>query len=303
MNAPKMRGLCLHLSHHTTANGLPYQRLEIELTRRDRLIYPEELAAIALPARIDTTCGVVISGRGPIWLHGYLLHELHPTAWVGFYEPRLNAAIVASTHCRTVKVGEVIPLAVTESNPLAAALMIVGPPDSGKSVLAHTLFCALLEFTPDIYLQRANWDGEGNYLLEMPASEDEQEQYKARNKGAIAPHFFPYHAQAILQLRRHKSLVLVDVGGMVQPEKQPILEACTHYLIISSNAEAIEPWHEFCRDRGNLSPVAVIHSSLDDCAIVHREQPYLEMTCGPWIRGQKRALPPLLLAHIQRLLQ
>lgn len=302
MSHPKSLGVCLHLSHHQTPHHLPYQRLEIELTRRSRLVYPEELNAIVLPDGIDTTRGVVISGRGPIWLHGYLLHQLHPTAWVGFYEPRLNAAIVASSHIRTVKVGEIIVLAENPQTALSPALMVVGPPDSGKSVLSHALFRTMLEQTPDIYLQRANWDGEGNYLLEMAISEEEQEVYKARNKGAIAPHFFPYHAQAILQLRRQKQLVIVDVGGKVQPEKQPILEACSHYLIISSQKDAIAPWHEFCRDRGNLLPLAVIHSTLTPQFTLHQEHPFLEITCGPWLRGQRPSIPPILLQHLQQLL-
>jgi hypothetical protein len=70
---------------------------------------------------------------------------------------------------------------------------------------------------------------------------------------------------------KNLELVIVDVGGMVQPEKLPILEACTHYLIISSKPEAVGAWHEFCHDRGNLMPVAVIHSSLAEIEEVHKQ--------------------------------
>ncbi|MCF3583358.1 hypothetical protein L2E76_22920 [Planktothrix agardhii 1811] len=97
--------------------------------------------------------------------------------------------------------------------------------------------------------------------------------------------------------------MIVDVGGMVQPQKQPILEACSHYLVISSQPEEVEKWHEFCRGSGNLQPVAVIHSTLDECEVIHQQKPYLELTCGPWISGQTRSIPSLLIKEIQRLVK
>ncbi len=304
MNYTTAPGMRFTLSSHCNPEGLKYQLLFVELTRKDRIIHPEELAEIELPQGIDTTGGVVISGRGPIWLHDYLVHELHPTAWIGCFEPRFNSAIVVATHTSSVKVGQVIPLTPLEVSFLGSALMIVGPPNSGKSVLSYTLFKALLSEFPDIYLQRANWDGEGNYVLELTAqASKDAEGFKADNKGGLTPQFFPYHAQAILQLRRQKSLVIVDVGGMVQPEKQPILEACSHYLIISSRPEEVEKWHEFCRDRGNLQPVAVIHSTLEQQEIMHQQQPYLEITCGPWISGQESVIPSTLMEQVRTLVK
>lgn len=293
-------GIRFTLSNHQNLQGLKYQLLSIELTRQDRIIYPEELADLELPAGIDTTGGIVISGRAPIWLHDYLVHELHPTAWIGSYEPRLHSAIVVATHTRLAKIGQVIPLEQQGDGSLCTGLMIVGPPNSGKSVLSHALFQALLPEFPNVYLQRANWDGEGNYVLELRPefANGDSEAFKAANKGGVTAQFFPYHAQAILQLRRQKALVIVDVGGMVQPEKQPILEACSHYLIISSKPEEVEKWHEFCRDRGNLKPVAVIHSKLEKCEVTHQQQPYLDMTCGPWTCGQARSLPALLIEQV-----
>lgn len=295
----KETGIKLEVSQQKTPSGLKYQQLTIELTRSDRIIYPQELSDLELPNGIDTTQGIVITGRAPIWLYGYLIHELHPTAWVACNDPRLGAIVVA-THSRTVKIGQVIPLEERHEG-LNPALMIVGPPDSGKSVLSHALFQSLLEVDSNIYLQRANWDGEGNYILEL-AEDADPELFKAANKGGLTEGFFPYHAQAILELRRNKNLTIVDVGGMVQPEKQPILEACTHYLIISSKPEAVEPWHEFCRDRGNLIPVATIHSKLEECETIHQQQPYLEITCGPWVRGQATAVPEILIERVKALL-
>ncbi|QLE58534.1 CRISPR-associated protein Csx3 [Nostoc sp. TCL26-01] len=311
-----MISLHLHLSESLLIQNLKYQVLSIELTTSDRVIEPQDLKNLELPSGIDTTGGVVISGRAPMWVYSYLTHVLHPTAWIACYDPRLGA-VVSATNSRQVYIGQVIPISPengrqnhglvqpkTSEVGLCPALMIVGPPDSGKSVLSHALFQALLSEHPDIYLQRAHWDGEGNYVLELDreTTDEEIEAFKLRNKGKLTERFFPYHAQSILQLRRQKSLVIVDVGGMVQPEKLPILEACTHYLIISSKPEAIGVWHEFCRDRGNLIPVAVIHSSLAQIEQVHQSEPYLEITSGPWVRGKVGIFPQVLLRRVKALL-
>ena len=301
-------GIQLHLSDTQTYQGLQYQVLAIALTRKDRLLYPQDLQDLELPPGIDTTGGVVISGRAPIWLYTYLVHELHPTAWVACYDPRLGA-IVVSTHSRLTQIGQVLPLDLNPrdrglASELCPALMIVGPPDSGKSVLSYALFQDLLADIPDVYLQRAQWDGEGNWILELgeQTTDLEREAFKLANKGEITDRFFPYQARAILNLRRQKRLVIVDVGGMVQPEKLPLLEACSHYLIISSQPEAVDQWHEFCRDRGNLKPLAVIHSTLEAMEQVHTGKPFLELTCGPWIHGQTVTMPTRLKAHLRRTL-
>ena len=282
---------------------IPYQLLSINITSSDRLISPEDLQTLQLPPGINTTIGVVISGRAPMWLYGFLIHELHPTAWVAVFDPRLGAVVVA-THSRVAKIGQVILLPSPTISDLCPAIMIIGPPDSGKSVLAHALFKSLLPHLTEIYLQRANWDGEGNYILELGerSSEEICEQLKLTNKGGLSERFFPYHAKVILELRRQKKLVIVDVGGMIQPEKLPILEACTHYLIISSQPEAIDSWHEFCGDRSHLIPVAVISSVLEEVEIIEQVEPFLTMTCGPWLRGKSRGIPPVLFQKILDLL-
>jgi CRISPR-associated protein Csx3 len=294
----------LRLGSSQTVGELRFQLLSIALTSADRLMTPEDLQSLTLPEGIDTTGGVVISGRAPIWLYSFLVHELHPTAWIACYDPRLGAVVV-TTHSRQVQIGQVIPLQLSQGRPrLGPALLIVGPPDSGKSVLSHALFHALLPDYPEVFLQRAQWDGEGNWILELPefATEDDRETFKLAYKGELTDTFYPYQAQAILQLRRQKSLVIVDVGGKVQPEKQSVLEACSHYLIISSVSTEVEKWHEFCRDRGNLRCVATITSSLDRLEIIHRREPFLEMTYGPWISGITHQMPSSLLEAVRSLL-
>ena len=292
----------LTLSHHETTEGTAYQQITIALVSRDRIITPAELSGLALPVGIDPRKGVLISGRAPVWLYAYLAHECHPTLWVACFDPRLGA-VVTSTHSKQMQVGKVIPLEVLnlevpsiQSTRQGPALLIVGPPDSGKSVLSHQIFSSLVQEYPDVYLQRSHWDGEGNWILELPenATDDEREAFKLANKGGLTEGFFPDQGRAIANLRRQKRLVIVDVGGMVQPEKQFILEACTHYLIISSKPEEIEPWHEFCGRQGGLKPLAVVRSTLEDKVEVLKRSPFLEMVSGPWLQGQVQGIPAVL---------
>jgi CRISPR-associated protein Csx3 len=128
------------------------------------------------------------------------------------------------------------------------------------------------------------------------------ETFKLAYKGELSDRFYPYQAQAILKLRRQKDLVIVDVGGRVQPEKLPVLEACSHYLIISAQPNQMEPWHEFCRDRGNLRCVGAIASSLDTVEIIHQSVPFLKMTSGPWIAGACEGVPEALLEGVRAII-
>ena len=301
------------LSAVITYAGLAYQILSIELVTPDRLITPENLKSIRLPVGIDARVGMIVSGRAPIWLYCYLVHELHPVAWVACFDPRIGAVVVA-THTHQVQVGEVIPLEAAATKPiqdetltLCPGLMVVGPPDSGKSVFSFALFKRLIQKGVDVYLQRAQWDGEGNYLLEAGLPENlssaQRGEYKSKNRGELSQRFFPFQAQAILNLRRQKSLVIVDVGGMVQPEKVPILEACSHYLVISAQPETVSRWHEFCHGRGNLAPVGVIHSRLGPGLEVYQEYPFWEISAGPWRQDVQPQIPGLVMTSIEQLVR
>lgn len=99
----------LTLIPHQTQDGLTYQHLRASITQEDGILEPQDLKGITLPNGIQWTQGIVIEGKGPIWLYGYLVHECHPAAWVGCFDPRLGAIVVA-THTRAVKVGQVLPI-------------------------------------------------------------------------------------------------------------------------------------------------------------------------------------------------
>jgi CRISPR-associated protein Csx3 len=69
-----------------------------------------QLAKITLPDGLDRRQGVVFSGKGPVWLYGYLTHLAHTFAWVAIADLRLGGAVVVERHLPTApEVGEVIP--------------------------------------------------------------------------------------------------------------------------------------------------------------------------------------------------
>jgi len=96
----------LRLSSGHQADGITFQVIEIVL---DGIATPDDLSRLRLPAGIDTRQGVVLTGRAPIWLYGWLVHECHFTRWVACYDPRLGAVVIES-HTPEVRVGQVIPL-------------------------------------------------------------------------------------------------------------------------------------------------------------------------------------------------
>ena len=55
------------------------------------------LADLAMPF-LDRSRGIILSGRGPIWLYGYLVHECHSHPFVAIYDPRLDGAIIVERH-------------------------------------------------------------------------------------------------------------------------------------------------------------------------------------------------------------
>lgn len=71
------------------------------------ILAPEDLRSV-IPPRVNGGKGVVISGRGPIWLYSYLTHFYHPTRFVAVYDPRVCGGVIVETHTRDYEVGDVI---------------------------------------------------------------------------------------------------------------------------------------------------------------------------------------------------
>lgn len=264
-------------------------------------VSPASLPHLELPPNLDREQGVLLYGQAPIWVYGRLVDRLRQFAWVACFDVRSNAAIVISSQITELEPGDILPITVREAP--GVALLIVGPPNSGKSVLANTLRMTLDQqfSTYNHYLFRAHWDGEGNHTFETP-NHSLAERLRAENKrklqhqpdaDMLIEKFFNDRAQDLANIRQVVDITLVDVGGKPDRAKLPVIQQCTHYWVISNDMGKVNEWHNLCQE-ANLQPSVVIESVLDDCLDVRQKQPYLELSIGPWQRGQIRELPAVL---------
>lgn len=92
------------ITFKTTANNA-YTLIEFEI--KDNVCSPDELKNIK-PPEVNETRGVILSGRGPVWLFGWLIHHYHPTSWIATFDPRLGGGVVVASHTKDIHVGEVI---------------------------------------------------------------------------------------------------------------------------------------------------------------------------------------------------
>jgi CRISPR-associated protein Csx3 len=103
-----------HFTQQTTID-LPYQHLRIHNAASDGILHPSDLKGLQLPNGMIWSHGVVIEGRAPIWVYGYLIHACHPAVWVACFDPRLGdstaqsgGAVVVATHCHEVATGDIL---------------------------------------------------------------------------------------------------------------------------------------------------------------------------------------------------
>ena len=78
------------------------------------LLTPRDLGHITLPPEISAHrhLGLVLSGRGPVWLYAHLSHLTHDFAWLGIHDPRLQGAVVVARHrADAPRLGQIVPLA------------------------------------------------------------------------------------------------------------------------------------------------------------------------------------------------
>ncbi len=94
--------------------------IKLEITEKDNytILYfklegnldPSILKEIS-PPKINLRRGLIISGRGPIWLYAYLVHHYHPTPFIAIYDPRIGAVVIQS-HVKSINVGDVIDISL-----------------------------------------------------------------------------------------------------------------------------------------------------------------------------------------------
>ncbi|HOK03346.1 MAG TPA: CRISPR-associated ring nuclease Crn3/Csx3 [Spirochaetota bacterium] len=78
-------------------------------------IEPLDLKNIQLPDLLRegiSTKVAVVSGRGPIWLYGFIIHHFHPCKAVAVFDPRLGVAVVVESHSKKYSIGDTIDVQI-----------------------------------------------------------------------------------------------------------------------------------------------------------------------------------------------
>ena len=136
-----------------------------------------------------------------------------------------------------------------------SAVLVGGPPHSGKSVLTYSLTQALRRRQVSHYVLRACPDGEGDWSMESPPDTVRL----LRDKGLFTDQWVDRICRDLQQ--RHLPL-LVDVGGRPTANQQRILGCCTHALLLAADPAALPEWRDMMEQQG-VAVVAELISTLD----------------------------------------
>jgi CRISPR-associated protein Csx3 len=137
---------------------------------------------------------------------------------------------------------------------LLPAILIGGPPHTGKSTLAYHLSLNLRQKGIAHYLLRAAHDGEGDWAYEVPPGLLQE----IRFKGAWTKRWVEVTCRDVA---RRTLPLLVDVGGKPTPEQEIIFDQCTHAILLTKDSARHERWLALAHAH-NLDVIADLHSKL-----------------------------------------
>lgn len=286
-----------------TVQGSSYQCLSLDVNN----ISPQVLSDLKISSNLDRSRGIILWGSAPVWLYAYLVLQIKSVPWVACYNLR-NGAVITNSNCAEFTPGDMFDLVPKLPCP---AILVGGPPDSGKSVLCHALDQTLEHqgLNNQLHLHRAHWDYQGDWYAVMENRDlawaiSVEYGVKPEQKESLdKKRFFEENAELVSKVRGQMNLVLVDFGGCPKPSDVILLRRCTHYIIISSKRKKIEAWHKFCGEKGKLKPLAVIHSVKTETLEVLATEPYLEIVAGPWEYGKTKTVPEVLLEQVLQLVK
>jgi CRISPR-associated protein Csx3 len=175
---------------------------------------------------------------------------------------------------------------------LFPAILLAGPPHSGKSVLAFLLTQHLRAMGVAHYLLRAVPDGEGDWFLSGP--ELVVRTLRSRHKGSYSAEFIEHMLAAI---RNRPLPMLVDVGGRPQGEQFGLIRACTHSILLHRTEEERAAWRTLLGDSG-LIPIAELRSALGEKETVRARQPVLTGTISGLEREAERRTSGLVFGAL-----
>ncbi len=142
------------------------------------------------------------------------------------------------------------------------AVFLLGPPHSGKSVLAYHLSQALRRRGVLHYLLRAAPDGEGDWFAEGPRGVVRT----LRMKRDYTPAFVAQMAQHI---RQRQVPLLVDAGGRPTPEQvEAIFAQATHGILLLRDDSQRQGWEDLIA-RCRIPLLADLTSRLEGPAVLY----------------------------------
>ncbi len=179
------------------------------------------------------------------------------------------------------------------------AVVIGGPPHSGKSVLAYALSQALRERDVLHYLLRAYPpDGEGDWYQQTA---DRVLAQALRHKGSSSEAWL---APLLRDLHHRQVPFIVDVGGRPTAEQEALFDLCTHAIVLAPEEKAQRQWRQRFLSR-KLFLLADLRSELAGEERITRESPVLTGTvvglergtvpCGPVVQALTVRLEQLFL--------
>jgi CRISPR-associated protein Csx3 len=166
---------------------------------------------------------------------------------------------------------------------LFPAVIIGGPPHSGKSVLTYSLTKALRERSVDHYVLRAYPDGEGDWANEA----DQKLVRRIRVKGDGTPQWIARICRDIAS--RHLPLV-VDVGGRPTDWQEAVFDHCTHAILLTPDDSSQAEWRDLAARHG-LPLLAELRSTLTGDDVVQATSPILRGQISRLERGRKASGP------------
>lgn len=152
---------------------------------------------------------------------------------------------------------------------LFPAILLAGPPNCGKSVLAFLLTRHLREMGIAHYLLRTAPDGEGDWFL--TGEPDIVQTLRSLHKRRFSSELIAHMHSAI---EARPLPLLVDIGGKPQGEQVNLIKACTHSILLYRTAEERSTWREMLNEAG-IVPIAELQSTLNGDEFIEDRAPSL----------------------------
>jgi CRISPR-associated protein Csx3 len=162
-----------------------------------------------------------------------------------------------------------------------AVISVGGPPHSGKSVFITRLFNYLVANTSkEVFLERACPDGEGRWSAETPPDHVRE----IRRKRSFSEEFIRAKLLSVENLGREFRLVLIDLGGKLEPDVKEFLRRSTHCILLSHSEPDLMPWVEAAQETECMVIASLLscHIRGSNGLLKSTERSSLQTTSQPW---------------------